>query len=107
MGPSQTRSLRTADRKVRHAIRTGSAQGSTQHRIRNHGSAWIGVPQSVDPAYRAETRVGPIALAGTRSEATQGADSRLHPRLQATRSEEHTSELQSLMRISYAFFYLK
>src|SRR3546814_1596313 len=26
---------------------------------------------------------------------------------QATRSEEHTSELQSLMRISYAFFCLK
>src|SRR3546814_9674733 len=46
----------SSDLKVRHAIRTGSAQGSTQHRIRNHGSAWIGVPQSVDPAYRAETR---------------------------------------------------
>src|SRR3546814_4696879 len=28
-------------------------------------------------------------------------------RLQATRSEEHTSELQSLMRISYAVFCLK
>src|SRR3546814_10404539 len=32
-----------------------------------------------------------------------------HPRamLKATRSEEHTSELQSLMRISYAVFCLK
>src|SRR3546814_8358256 len=29
------------------------------------------------------------------------------PRLQADRSEEHTSELQSLMRISYAVFCLK
>src|SRR3546814_16189420 len=29
------------------------------------------------------------------------------PRLQARRSEEHTSELQSLMRISYAVFCLK
>src|SRR3546814_7791774 len=29
------------------------------------------------------------------------------PRREATRSEEHTSELQSLMRISYAVFCLK
>src|SRR3546814_4666705 len=29
------------------------------------------------------------------------------PRLQAGRSEEHTSELQSIMRISYAIFCLK
>src|SRR3546814_5453391 len=29
------------------------------------------------------------------------------PELLNTRSEEHTSELQSLMRISYAVFYLK
>src|SRR3546814_4268805 len=34
-----------------------------------------------------------------------GAPYRLHP--QARRSEEHTSELQSLMRISYAVFCLK
>src|SRR3546814_4802359 len=32
---------------------------------------------------------------------------RLGPRLSALRSEEHTSELQSLMRISYAVFCLK
>src|SRR3546814_3191062 len=32
---------------------------------------------------------------------------RLRPRLRARRSEEHTSELQSLMRISYAVFCLK
>src|SRR3546814_10282767 len=30
-----------------------------------------------------------------------------HPLQDARRSEEHTSELQSLMRISYAFFCLK
>src|SRR3546814_2708515 len=30
-----------------------------------------------------------------------------HPRAQLTRSEEHTSELQSLMRISYAVFCFK
>src|SRR3546814_10486281 len=32
---------------------------------------------------------------------------RLHPRHRPARSEEHTSELQSLMRISYAVFCLK
>src|SRR3546814_1783948 len=31
----------------------------------------------------------------------------IHSRLAAARSEEHTSELQSLMRISYAVFCLK
>src|SRR3546814_8969011 len=31
----------------------------------------------------------------------------IHRRIHATRSEEHTSELQSLMRISYAVFCLK
>src|SRR3546814_18218650 len=32
---------------------------------------------------------------------------RQHPQTRQTRSEEHTSELQSLMRISYAVFCLK
>src|SRR3546814_8400204 len=32
---------------------------------------------------------------------------RSHPKSATTRSEEHTSELQSLMRISYAVFCLK
>src|SRR3546814_16866807 len=32
---------------------------------------------------------------------------RVHPRVADPRSEEHTSELQSLMRISYAVFCLK
>src|SRR3546814_5542805 len=35
------------------------------------------------------------------------SDRRASPRWMASRSEEHTSELQSLMRISYAVFCLK
>src|SRR3546814_6972737 len=35
------------------------------------------------------------------------ARTRTRPRCRAARSEEHTSELQSLMRISYAVFCLK
>src|SRR3546814_8026267 len=42
------------------------------------------------------------ALGGTRSDRCQ-----VEPRRGSTRSEEHTSELQSLMRISYAVFCLK
>src|SRR3546814_9752597 len=37
----------------------------------------------------------------------QGQDLHDFPHLQRWRSEEHTSELQSLMRISYAVFFLK
>src|SRR3546814_4942624 len=41
-------------------------------------------------------------FAGLRHQARRG-----HQRTQGVRSEEHTSELQSLMRISYAVFCLK
>src|SRR3546814_2240839 len=41
------------------------------------------------------------------SEATQWWEFTSSPALQDGRSEEHTSELQSLMRISYAVFCLK
>src|SRR3546814_9267525 len=44
-----------------------------------------------------------------RRESRRSAREQRHPRLglRAGRSEEHTSELQSLMRISYAVFCLK
>src|SRR3546814_5596915 len=45
-------------------------------------------------------RVSPVADAGS-------GRSMIRPALKAMRSEEHTSELQSLMRISYAVFCLK
>src|SRR3546814_3201744 len=40
-------------------------------------------------------------------ESTPLLEVRLHPLCRRRRSEEHTSELQSLMRISYAVFCLK
>src|SRR3546814_8571782 len=47
-------------------------------------------------------------LGGVRPrQSPQSAQSRLDPDLARRRSEEHTSELQSLMRISYAVFCLK
>src|SRR3546814_6009006 len=46
----------------------------------------------------------PFTLKGTRSMIQM---QRLQPEMRRLRSEEHTSELQSLMRISYAVFCLK
>src|SRR3546814_1640578 len=60
--------------------------------------------------------VAKIAFAGVRKRrdmlAMQAVEAAPHmpplrPRQEAARSEEHTSELQSLMRISYAVFCLK
>src|SRR3546814_4390468 len=53
------------------------------------------------PAKKAPTRKGPAKSASKQSAAKKGATAA------KTRSEEHTSELQSLMRISYAVFCLK
>src|SRR3546814_945753 len=76
----------------------------------------------VEPAARREMRRGLeafIARLGARGDAAQRADELIERRLRFglgrldqhravdDRSEEHTSELQSLMRISYAVFCLK
>src|SRR3546814_35976 len=60
-----------------------------------------------DPAACAEDRYAsrsPLTVAGTAADSSP--HSLLSP-LKGHRSEEHTSELQSLMRISYAVFCLK
>src|SRR3546814_8627742 len=54
---------------------------------------------------RANVRIGPGRMAGARPRSCDKVGE-LRGR-QAERSEEHTSELQSLMRISYAVFCLK
>src|SRR3546814_12135053 len=52
--------------------------------------------------------LGQSAFLGTSAElSVDVAQMPLHGKLGACRSEEHTSELQSLMRISYAVFCLK
>src|SRR3546814_13779798 len=50
----------------------------------------------------------PVRLAGRRLLCRRDAEGRRQPQVRnGLRSEEHTSELQSLMRISYAVFCLK
>src|SRR3546814_8946461 len=64
------------------------------------------------PLSRSPPRSGAMPQLGT-SEGGRPSDQAIDPRLSAciilyrNRSEEHTSELQSLMRISYAVFCLK
>src|SRR3546814_3813564 len=61
---------------------------------------------TLDPAaFRHITRVGDLAVALRGIEAARNAG--LAVKINMVRSEEHTSELQSLMRISYAVFCLK
>src|SRR3546814_7600078 len=57
-------------------------------------------------AHLAELRA-PVALAGLREAGVEEGGELHREGRSAARSEEHTSELQSLMRISYAVFCLK
>src|SRR3546814_4381197 len=59
--------------------------------------------QTPDPPARLGQRVGERERVG----GDEGVMGRRRPRAISERSEEHTSELQSLMRISYAVFCLK
>src|SRR3546814_8023575 len=64
-----------------------------------------GMLDSFDEAYLGAATVNQVLATSISSEAsTEAVGQNLAP---AVRSEEHTSELQSLMRISYAVFCLK
>src|SRR3546814_6003444 len=64
-------------------------------------------PSKPEPIGSSERRITPLRLdrgcSGLPAKAIKGRGNQSRPR----RSEEHTSELQSLMRISYAVFCLK
>src|SRR3546814_10819034 len=64
--------------------------------------------QVLDALHRLGVELHPVALAVGIDEAESvAAKAMLEPIAIRNRSEEHTSELQSLMRISYAVFCLK
>src|SRR3546814_10474299 len=87
------------------------SQGACTFQVRSRRGEWgrkIGLPGSLrsggDQTWHVSRRrqvdraaIGPAAFAGRIGESD----------LEDQRSEEHTSELQSLMRISYAVFCLK
>src|SRR3546814_1279633 len=73
---------------------------ATRGRCKSNMSAWRQSRDSVTIFLAVCTASGPLA-------ATMRANSSAASRALPGRSEEHTSELQSLMRISYAVFCLK
>src|SRR3546814_8172957 len=87
------------------AARPGAAVRSHQRKIGGLQPAARGAPRRMGGARRAEHR-GHFGRPGgvARKAEPLGKDK---PRVAGRRSEEHTSELQSLMRISYAVFCLK
>src|SRR3546814_4119731 len=77
----------------RSFCRTGSRSGTTWPNV----ALSVTVPAPSSPAWRA----------GAVSERIESLAERILNAAGSSRSEEHTSELQSLMRISYAVFCLK
>src|SRR3546814_1545310 len=73
------------------------------------GDTWLVAP----PPFRATDTGGRcssirrMSATGSPGRCRQGNAPPVQPSRHLTRSEEHTSELQSLMRISYAVFCLK
>src|SRR3546814_3075105 len=65
------------------------------------------LPRRAEPVHLERQRRSPAVPAPVRIGHPRGAPRRSRCRCRWTRSEEHTSELQSLMRISYAVFCLK
>src|SRR3546814_6130356 len=90
---SERSALSIAEPRQRHLVR----QGDVRRRQAGEDAGWRSWGKR-GVAGGADGGAGPVAVAGA------GAARR---RPAAVRSEEHTSELQSLMRISYAVFCLK
>src|SRR3546814_4742831 len=92
---------------INNSCGTNLAWGNMASVLRDLGGGMIGALTTADPRYGVAEAVidGPaIRYVGAQSTACSSS-----PNLPQTayRSEEHTSELQSLMRISYAVFCLK
>src|SRR3546814_2889071 len=96
----------------RHGRSIGIAGGNLRHDGRVHDTqtfdaahAQFGIDHGALVASHAATADGVIATAATA--VVRGDHFVFAAAVRAGRSEEHTSELQSLMRISYAVFCLK
>src|SRR3546814_2257786 len=90
--------------------RRQAVHGLRQHEARWHGPGPLDLPDDHRGQWRADMDAGGR---GWRHRVSLYPRQRDHgerawqPESSCIRSEEHTSELQSLMRISYAVFYLK
>src|SRR3546814_7785106 len=100
--------FRSAAQSARHQNEKG--RSATSHPHREHGRERrgdAGVVAGAETAAYGQVGQSRIAQAQLDRRIAVGLGDRLGQRQAAERSEEHTSELQSLMRISYAASCLK
>src|SRR3546814_10544703 len=90
-------------REGRGSIRTPARSGSA--RLRRASLAATSLNGRTTASFSTDGGVPAFSATGRGSGSPQVSG--VGSRLTSTRSEEHTSELQSLMRISYAVFCLK
>src|SRR3546814_12497719 len=96
-------------RGAHRAVRAGERAHGPGRRGPRFGAGAGGAGLAARRGFRRRVGVGGGRQRRDRGAGGAGAADRLrrHRRFDAARSEEHTSELQSLMRISYAVFCLK
>src|SRR3546814_4492555 len=88
-------------------FRSSAAAGTVTGEVRAIHQAAAGIRPALPVRRYRRGKPLPEAHQGQAAAALYGRPEHHRPGLLAQRSEEHTSELQSLMRISYAVFCLK
>src|SRR3546814_7317052 len=88
-----------------HALNASSGRAETIQQRSNPGRAWISYMDQTLLEVRVTKKT--LEADDIASFELKNCDGSSLPHFSAGRSEEHTSELQSLMRISYAVFCLK
>src|SRR3546814_4454751 len=87
-----------------------SGSGNSTHRFVATGHGILSLSVNMSPMSRATShgaqRLGRFRTENERTSKTSGRISTISGASSTVRSAEHTSELQSLMRISYAVFFL-
>src|SRR3546814_2410888 len=81
--------------------------GPKQHHIAGAGRVRTGQAKRLQRVGKARSAISAQVIVGWRFHIGSARPHRHGRQADAVRSEEHTSELQSLMRISYAVFCLK
>src|SRR3546814_1125744 len=90
-----------------HGIRSLSVNMSPISRATSHGAQRVGrFRTEKDRTSKTSGRISPISGASS-TVCPVGRNRSVRSNMRSGRSDEHTSELQSLMRISYAVFCLK
>src|SRR3546814_10451615 len=90
--------------------RPGSLTNDFFTNLLNMDTAWKAISEDEEVFEGRDRKSGEVRWTATRADLVFGSNAELRAVAEvygSSRSEEHTSELQSLMRISYAVFCLK